>query len=935
MKKGAEGLGKALAVYGQLRYVLSQKELDDFREDVFGAAIKYANDKIDGSDYKEAYQVAESLTENDPKNSDVRDLQNQLWKTWSQRIMERAKLENFAAAAALFLQLDSLDDDHVREVKAEIIAAGIKAITEATQSDKTLDALDAARQLKEVKAFGDDTGLAKTIADLVPSGVKAMAAAIDKGNVDEARDLHQRLVRLAPYDTQVRELGGQILSRQLAKTRQWLNEKNWEAALTEYQRVEAGWSSEDESAKEAFGELKGAIVQSAKHEFDEKLQSEAGKDLDRAKDVLDRLVSAFPKNLTIEAMDEEYKLRVSSGGAAMRTPEQIVQRLLDRADENIRDRVLDEAVKTLAEADAKIAAELPGRADLRRRSLLARAYLAWQEKKWEEIETWLGKIDAAEFDPNKEGPQRMRFHLLALLAQARFDGTSLPDGAKLDRLADAVATLREAEPDWRNGGDRVLVGRVKELSRELARRAVEMAAGDDRDQVALATQVLDRLDADDRAAAGANAEALLAVNKTIDVLSNGTGTWPQIKQSLDAWKSQVDQVPPEKLSRLVDKLTDWGRTSKEPDALAKAIDEFGRLPRKSDELRRQYAGVLIEQLAVDASQAKLDWAKLAQKCRLAQDAVTDAGGHPRAAFVKACAAESLLEQALAASAPVPDTVEGDIEAALASAADQDQPYINYVALRAADAGGRLSDAKDWSKQTDVLATVLKVPPPILASEARGEPLAKLFVDGANALAEHAHGAGPLSLDVPQVEKDDVARGLRWLELARSLSKREPDERYKTAVAVLALDRVPPDEAQASKAIADLIAAGHAGPWMLAAGARLAAKSGPAEAVRRYAQVIDLQGFEPRPDNKRLTALYDVVVAPALEIAAKLPADDAELKKIVARLYAKKGKLIRVDLDTEAKFFPVPAAAVFDAYDKAIQHDDTNYEYYIERGLARV
>ncbi len=938
-KKLAENseIQKALLIQNQLKDELNNRQQGEFRSSVFRVAIQAANEKAAARKYDEAHKIFALLSDNDAQNIEVVELGRNLWKRWAVQIQEHAELKNFAAAARVFQQLEAVDAPEVQEARAEIIAAGIRAIGEAESDNRFNDALDIASRLKAVPAFADDSGLKKTINEVLPRAVAAAQDALGKDDLAAARTLYKLLAAIQSYDTQVRELGKAILQHELAKARGRLAENNWEAALTEYDRVLTELSQDErDAATEELSELKGKLVQAAKREFDEKLKGGSAGDLDRAKNICDRLAASLPEHPTVEALVEEYKRHSSMTGqkAPMLTPEMIVGRLLDRIDENIRDRVLDEAATELAEADAKIAAELPMRADLLHRAIIAHAYLCWQQKDWEQAQSWLARLQDGDLSGESEAALRSRRHLLGVLVSSRFDGGALPSDADLDAVSRAVAALRESDPAWAESADRLLATRGKELSRELGRQATNLSASVEPKKRALGRSILERIDRTylpDPAAV----EMLVAVNATLDLLGDPSATWPQVQQSLAAWAEGRDQLPGDLQSRLVLAFARWGKESKEPGSLEKANGEVERLPRTSEEPRRAFAELLVEQLHREAGREKVDWKAIEDNCHQAESAVTAAGAADLRPFVKASQAECAVEKALAASATPPESAMLAVADLLnASPPETDRPYIEYVVFRVADAMHLPLAADARTQIADRLCEALKSPPPMLALDFRRQASAAALDEAAKKLLDQDDDTS--SFAPPPLPAETAGRIYRWIDQALQVDAKLADFDTNMALARAAAGKTPADERALTRLVEDLSADPQCrSAWILLRGAQAAERAQPAEAVRRYARALAAAEGAALVGDAAQTA-FDKVIKPALALAEKhapVSSADSELKKAVASLYAVKGRLVRTQY-TLLETGQLPDKEAFKSFDLAVQYDPDYAEYYVQRGFAR-
>jgi serine/threonine protein kinase len=941
-KKG--DIDAALDILTQLKPKLVGVEQERFRQHVFSKAIDYATVKIGDEKYSEAHSTYVRLKAYDPENAPTIKLGEQVWRRWKERIAALVDRGNFLGAAKVFQQLDLSDDERVageelniQELKTQIIAAGIKAMTEAQNPEQTIKALDVAEQFKTVKSFAGEAGVSKAVTELVSRAVTVAQADLVNNKFDDAKDIQVRLSQLDGNNIQVRGLSKQVLDAELDKAKSRLADKNWEAALAEYNRVRESWPENDELANEVFDQFQGEIVQVGKQDFDESISGKKADDLERAKEISAVLDKSFHDNAIVKAMGDEVAVLSTHRDdhlGAMLTPEQMVTRLLDQAEQNIRLRVLDDAKKNLAEADKKIDAELPTRADLHRRSIVAHAYLAWQQKDWQEADTWLGQLKAADFAG--QAAQLTRYHLLRALVPPRYDGGALAEDADLDVLSQAVEALRKADPKWEESSDRLMANRAKDLCRELGLQVVGLIGSTDAKQQSLGQLVRDRID---NKYWPEDVELLIAINNLSTLLKSADTASRVIQKSLDDPTFDRQRIPDQLLPRLAESFARWGHENKEVDAADAAMAWIGSL-KQTDDVRRVAVGLRAEQIRRAAAQDKIDWKSLADRCRRADDDITAAGMTEQVAFVKACLAECLLEQALASSSSVPPEALAEIEAALkATVSDDDQPYVDYVAFQVSQTTGRAIAGKDRTVLAESLCAAYKSASGILDNPVRRVRASELLFGAARGLIAMDASDDPLLPPTFGQNKDQADRAFRWLSEAKELDEaanNKPSDDLCLLLAVAAAEKNDPQQSLANSLLGELCKAPSPSGKVLLIAARSLEKSAPDEAVRRYADALLAM---LAIDNTRYEAIYDQVVAPGLKIVESLDAKQlAAVAKQAALLYANKGRSIRLDAAVDSKVFEATQVsgsdAIFDAYDKAIKLDAKVPDYYIQRGTAR-
>ncbi|HQU41659.1 MAG: hypothetical protein B7Z73_00350 [Planctomycetia bacterium 21-64-5] len=612
------------------------------------------------------------------------------------------------------------------------------------------------------------------------------------------------------------------------------------------------------------------------------------------------------------------------------TPEALVGQWLEQANRDLREQALDDAKENLAKADAKIDAELPTRSDLGRRSAVLHAYLSWQQKTWDDADTWLNQVAKGEFGPAEARP-RTQFYLLRTLVPARYDGGELVKGADLDAISLALEDLQRADADWQDGADRPLTTCTRDLIAELAGRLAVLVASSDAGQRSLGERISQRLDP--KALPNADElQRLFAVNKTIALLQSGS-PWAAVQSSLASWKTSRDLLRQEMVARLVASLAIWGRQSKEAGILDKAIEEIDRFALKTEDLHREFAGLLIEQLVRAASQPGPDWKQLAKMCRRADEAIVQAGGHPRDCFVKACEAECQLEAASSESlaSRIGDLLKVEVPPA-------DRGYVDYVVLRARQLDPRIADEKLSAELTDKLCDELNEPPPILATPLRRSRAAELLIGSAQRLLAVDGSDGPLA--APSFGgAEHAAQAYRWLSRAQQLAEgtaNKPSDEFVLELAVASAEKPGPDLAQASSLLETLAQRPSPPPKALLMSARWLEQSHADDAVRRYAQALQTVIKLGTAKNE---AIYEQIVAPGIRLVEAMTEKQRQpVATEAALLYANKGRLIRLDTAVDLKVFEesntTGADAVFAAYDKAIGLDASVADYYIRRGTAR-
>ncbi|HEV3342871.1 MAG TPA: hypothetical protein VG125_21035 [Pirellulales bacterium] len=931
----------ALDIQAQLKDKLNGKEEANFREHVFRKAIDHAMADVEGDRYKDAHDIYARLNEIAPELRRVADLGDSLWEQWEKRIGALTDAKNLTRAAEIFEQLDSTadagDNKTFQKVKADIVAAGIEAMTRPDDQQPTIKKLDVAEQFRKIKSFANETRLLKATTDLIERALETAQADLERGQVDEAKAIQVRLARLDRTSTVVRELSEQILDHELTKARQ-LADTKWEAALAEYARVREGWPQEDESAKDAFDRLQGAIVQTAKRDFEAVIASKKPDDIERATQICDVLAESFKGNVIVKAMQDELAAtKTGDGGhAPALTPEQLVLRSLTQAEQNIRWRSPEAAAKNLAEADEKIKAELPAQSDLRRRAVLDHGYLSWEQKNWEEAEKWLNQVKAADFPAAAQDGLLTRYYLLRALVPIQYEGGALAETADLDALSRAVDELRHADAKWEESPDRVLASRVKELCRGLGLQVAGLLGSTEPKQRLLGKLVRDRID---KTYWPEDVETLIAANNAIGLLKSPDTPSRDIQKILAEPDFALGSIPEVLLPRLAESFARWGRESKEADAPQKALAWIRSL-KQTDDVRRASVGLTVADLERAASLADIDWKQLAVRCRDAHADMVAAGVGEHAAFVKACLAECLSEPALASSSHVPVEAQTEIDGAqkLLTTSPEDRPYVDYVTFRISQATGRTIGGKDRAALADSLCEAITSSAGVLTNPGRRARAVELLSGAARGLVTDSSDD---LLSPPSFgdDKQHAEQAYRWLTEAKQLadtSGKTPSDDARLLLAVAAAEKKEPDRALANSLLDELSQRPSPVPKVLLISAQSLETSDPQGAVRRYADALQATLKIGTAANE---AIYDRIVAPAMRVVESL--DDKQLVAVASQaalLYANKGRLIRLDAAVDSKVFQQTqisgADAVFDAYDKAIQLDPNVPDFYVQRGTAR-
>jgi serine/threonine protein kinase len=932
----------ALDIQAQIKDELNGKERVEFREHVVRRAIDHATADFEHENYKAAHDIYTRLFGIAPEDKGVADLGNNLWNHWETRIAALVEARNFGRAVEFFGQLDSpgegVADERFQHVRDKIIAEGTKAMTQPEDHDQTIKALDVAEQLKGIKSFANETGLSGATTKLIELAISTAKADLEGQQVDEAKAIQVRLAKLDRTNTEVRKLSQRILEDQLKKASLRLADNKWEAALAEYARVREEWPQEDEQAKDAFDRLQGKIVQAAKSDFEAVV---AGKepDIERATQICKALAEAesFEDNPIVKAMQDDLA-RIKPGDqghAPALTPEQLVLRWLNQAEQNIRLRVLDDAAKNLADADAKIGAELPTRSDLHRRALLDHAYLSWEQKAWPEAEKWLNQVKASDFPAAAQDGLLTRYYLLRALVPTQYDGGALAETADLDALSRGVDELRHADAKWEANADRLLASRVKDLCRELGLQVAGLLGSTEPKARELGKVVRDRID---KTYWPENIETLIAVNNAIGLLKSPDTAWRDIQKILDESDFARGAIPDSLLPRVAESFARWGRESKEPDAPQKAAAWIRSL-KQTDEVRRASVGLTVAELERAASAPDVDWKQLAARCRTANEDMVAAGANEHRAFVKACLAECLSEQALAASSAVPVEAQTEIDSAqkLLMSSPEDRPYVDYVTFRISQATGRTIAGKDRAALADSLCEAGKSST-VLANAGRGARAVELLSAAARGLITESSD-DPLSPPSFGDDRQHAEQAYRWLTQAQELADavgKTPSDDARLLLAVAAAEKAQPDAALAASLLDELSRGASPAPKVLLISAHALEKSDPEAAVRRYADALQATLKLGTTANE---AIYDHIVSPATRVVESLDGKQrAAVAPQAALIYANRGRLIRLDAAVDSKVFQETqvsgADAVFEAYDKAIQLDPSVPDFYVQRGTAR-
>lgn len=603
---------------------------------------------------------------------------------------------------------------------------------------------------------------------------------------------------------------------------------------------------------------------------------------------------------------------------------------------DVAQRNAAKAAEELARAQAELDKHPGARPDLDRQLHLVRASLAALEGDWPGVEESLKRASLGDL-AGAEAPRLANYHALSALVAARFSKPPLQAAAQ--PITDALQCLMRLEAsdrDWRTRPEYEFAA-ASDLIEEIARLAARRALGDDGgdrgtlrawfgDLNVIGLEGLPRIDA----SAVALAKTLLLVTKA-DLPSP-----EEVAASIEAWPASVEPGMEDAVAGVAHALADWGIGS---GKLTEAIGHVTQLRGASDErVRAELIRLFDAYVQREAFVDEPDWRALEKAggdlVRLCEQA-----GIAVRPFVIICLAECLGEraidgndylqglEALAKLRPVTEKTAGD-----------ERAYFAYADVLARRVAKRLEMNNECVALVDELCQAAAPRDGIFRSSHRRRRATNLLTAAAeellllerdapgNALAEFRIFKEPGG-----AEKATKADG--WLNVARGLSDDKPGSELALALVVAALAKAPAGEAIDPSVAALLDGLQSAAPPTLLLKARAATG---AQSVKFFAQLWDT--LNASGDDEQL---YEQVIKPAIGRINALPPDDLHgVAGEAARLFAAKGQLIRRSLAVENAVFDdderkLPrAAAIFDAFDRAIQFDRSQPNYFIERGSAR-
>lgn len=893
--------------------LLTTADLDEFREGVLPAAIKYAEDQLQARHFQSAHDIQAQLNDVFKDNDRVVALGERILERATQVIDADLRQDLYNDATRAYEELSSFADDHkTKTLRSRIVDGACTAIAARSAKNQVAEAVGIYKDVKQVSSHltsDENERIEAARQRLVREAVASAISKAGNGQIDDASATYRELATLPKSGADVEDLGTRLLDKELETAHATAKKGDWETALGLYRRASGDWTQE--WAGEQFNVLKGEIILAAEEKFNDAFEK---KNRTVAQDIADRLheIDAFATHPRVEAMIKKLD--------DVPSPVSDLQRLLAVAEQDIGDGLLEQAKNDLDKAESRIK-EQTGHGDLIRQLAVLRAYLAVECADFDQATQVLAGLKDSDSGP----AERRRLGLLRFLAQARFNGRTLRENADLESLATMVGQLTDSDRDWKQSDDRPLVKAVEKLIEQVVvsatRQGPEVAA---RVNEILPREYIDRL--------GPVQRLQLAVAATRQLLADQKTTFDQIKDSTGKWPADADALPPEDLAAFGNDLARWARATAEPDSMNKAAELLRAFGRRNEALRRERAGLLIEQLAMDAATDNIDFTLLHKECdRIAEDVK----GHPREYFVNTCLAECLLEEVPASSAEIPLEAQSSIADALkATISPSDQAYVDYVALRLDQEIGRSVSGRDPASLADELCTSLEPVPTVLNNTWRRSHAADLLIGAARGLA--VESTGDNSLIIPSFGPSDADRAYRWLLCARKLSDVDGKAMndYRLFLACAALQKSPADHQTADLLLDDLLKEELTDPAALLVAARN--REGSVDAVRHYAAALKLLRARGATSSNEV---YEKVVAPAIRIFESLsPQQQSSAVAEAAELYAALGRLIRhdpsVQLAVRGKTNKTGAGLEFDAYDRAIRLNGNRADYYIQRGRAR-
>lgn len=558
---------------------------------------------------------------------------------------------------------------------------------------------------------------------------------------------------------------------------------------------------------------------------------------------------------------------------------------------------------------------------------LTEARLAVERKQWDAAEKHLDAIDPAQL---VSAAARTRYYLLRALSLARFDG-ELGDDVDLKVLGKAIDELRRHIPSWQDASyrrDRT-ADKMTALIRAAMERTAELSADENADAQAAARGVLAAFNAADIDAFDRDIQVPFALATVNTMLADGKSTWKQIEPAWQHCTTQAAWLSRDDTTRLGTRLLAWSKANADPNVLAevlKAYESLGDLPPSPE-----YAGMCMQVLQQLAAAEPIDWPGVQASCNRARTAAQEAA-HPRLYFVELCEAECALELERDARKRAREALRRMPVRPARFVPASDEAYFHYVAMRVEREDGRQLGPTDADRLCDAFAQ----PSKLLAGKQRRTMAADMLIGAAQTLAAAAEDDPLGAIRFSPVENAD--RAYHWLTQAKALNPGAENPDFPVLLAAASLDKKQPVAPETLPPVPEEPLSLKRSVLLLRARAA-ELRSQQAEAVRSYAELLRSVDLSSAQSN--LAVVYSSLVKPALDLADKLSQEDlAATKSDIGYLQATKGRLLRLDVTVAFNVYEESQGrlsgpeAVFDAYDKAIEHDPSVADYYIQRGTAR-
>ena len=586
---------------------------------------------------------------------------------------------------------------------------------------------------------------------------------------------------------------------------------------------------------------------------------------------------------------------------------------------------VDDGEESLKQAKALLD-QLPDPAAAREQLGLAEARLALEQKQWTAAAQRLEPIDVKKL----ASAERTRFYLLRALTVAEFDG-HLPDNVDALALSKAIADVRRHLSGWQDASYRRdhLSDKMAAVIHAVLERAADLSADPNSEAQNTARGILAAFDPAEIGAFDRDTQVAFALATVNTRLVDPSSTWTAIEPTWQNCMAQAAWLSRDDKSRLAARLLGWSESAGDLNALAKvlkAYDSLGDVPPSP-----QYAAICIQVLEQLACATPIDWTALEDNCEKTRK-VAQQTSHPRLYFVQLCEAECALQLERDARKRAGEALRKMPSRPAQFSPASDESYYVYVAMRVEREDRRQPDSADVDRLCDAFAK----PSKLLAAEERRTSGAGMLVDAAQMLATapEASPLGTLSFSPP----DNADHAYRWLTQAKALKPEENNADFAMLLAAASLDKTQPQVPESLPTVPEKpLSSKRTVLSLRARAAELGSKH--AEAVRAYAGL--LRTLELSSVQSDLAMVYSNVIKPALGLATNLgPEDLKSANADIGYLYATKGRLLRLDATVAFKVYEESegqlfgSKAVFDAYDKAIEHDPSVADYYIQRGTAR-